>query len=202
LLPGRLAPVGGQPGPQAVEDFHRKAFRVGVGLEHQRRDRAEQYGLSYPGGAVAADVAGDFAAAGGMADQDRVMQIQRLNEGGQIVGVGVEVVAVPGLTGTPAAAAVVGDGAIALGGDEEQLFVPHVGGQRPAVAEDDWLAGAPVLVKDFRTVGSGDGAHRASPSWVCRKPGGSRPVRASAGRGRSLVKLHRVRLARGALGAR
>ena len=89
---------------------------------------------------MAADVAGDFAAAGRVADQDRVVQVERLDELGEVVGVGVQVVAVPGLAGTPASATVVGDGAIAVGRDEERLVIPGVGGQRPAVAEHDRLA--------------------------------------------------------------
>ena len=43
---------------------------------------------------VAADVAGDLAAAGGMTDQDRVVQVEGFDEGGKVVGVGVQVVAV------------------------------------------------------------------------------------------------------------
>ncbi len=43
---------------------------------------------------VAADVAGDFATAGGMANVHGVFEVERFREGGQIVGVGVHVVAV------------------------------------------------------------------------------------------------------------
>jgi hypothetical protein len=71
----------------------------------------------------------------GVADQDRVVQVQGLDELGEVVGVGVEVVAVPGLAGPAAAAAVVGDAPVATGRDEEHLVVPGVGGERPAVAE-------------------------------------------------------------------
>jgi hypothetical protein len=46
--------------------------------------------------------------------------------------VGVQVVAVPGLARAATAAAVVGDGAVAVRGDQEQLVVPRVGGERPA----------------------------------------------------------------------
>jgi hypothetical protein len=38
---------------------------------------------------------------------------------------------------------------IALGGYEDQLIVPGVGIERPAVAEDDGLARAPVIVIDL-----------------------------------------------------
>jgi hypothetical protein len=55
----------------------RQAAGVGLGLEHQRGDRAEQDGLGDARGAVAADVARDLAAAGGVADQDGVVQVER-----------------------------------------------------------------------------------------------------------------------------
>jgi hypothetical protein len=46
---------------------------------------------------VAADVAGDLAAAGGVADVDGIFEVEVADEFGEIVGVGVEVVAVEGL---------------------------------------------------------------------------------------------------------
>ena len=96
---------------------------------------------------MAADVAGDLAAAGGVADQDGVVQVERLDQLREVVGVGVHVVAVPRLAGAAVAAAVVGDAAVAVGGQEEHLVVPGVGVERPAVAEDDGLSRAPVLVE-------------------------------------------------------
>src|SRR5437879_2637511 len=92
-----------------------------------------------------------------MAHQHRVFQIERVDECRQIVGVGVQVVAVPGLAGSATAATVMGDGAIAPGGHEERLVVPGVGSERPAMAEDDGLPGAPVLVKNRRAVLGGHG---------------------------------------------
>src|SRR5213592_4219831 len=93
-----------------------------------------------------------------MADQDGVVQIERLHERRQIVGVVVHVVTLPGLAGPPMAAPVMGNGAIAMGGHVEQLVVPGVGIEGPAVAEDDGLARAPVLVEDRRSILCGDGA--------------------------------------------
>ena len=83
---------------------------------------------------MAADVAGDFAATGGMPDQSRVVQVECLDQLGEVISVGVQVVPVPGLPGTPAAATVMSDGAEAVGCDEERLVIPGVGGERPAVA--------------------------------------------------------------------
>src|SRR6266702_2165817 len=55
------------------------------------------------------------------------------------------------------AATVMGDGAIAMGGHEEQVVITGVGIERPPVAEDDGLPGAPVLVKDRGTIFGSNG---------------------------------------------
>ena len=81
-----------------------------------------------------ADVAGDFPAAGGVADQRGVVQVERLDDGGEVVGVAVHVVAGGGLAGPAVAAPVVRDGAVAVLGEEQHLAVPGVGAERPAVA--------------------------------------------------------------------
>jgi hypothetical protein len=151
-------------GSDGVEGLGRCAVGIGAGLDDQRDGRAEQDGLGHPGGAVAADVPGHLGAAGGVADQDRVMQAERLDQGGQVVGVGVHVIAGPGLVRTPVAAPVVGDGAVAVGRHVEHLVVPGVGVQRPAVAEHDRLPGAPVLVVDPGAVRGRDHSHQDSPS--------------------------------------
>src|SRR5690606_16386805 len=77
---------------------------------------------------------------------------------GQVVGIVVHVVAVPGLAGAAVAAAVVGDHAIAVGGEEQHLRFPAVRVQRPAVAEGDHRAvlRAPVLVVQAHAVGGDD----------------------------------------------
>ena len=41
---------------------------------------------------VPTDVSGDLAAAGGVADQDRIPQVQRFDDGREIVGIAVHVV--------------------------------------------------------------------------------------------------------------
>ncbi|GAB3890549.1 hypothetical protein GCM10029964_062260 [Kibdelosporangium lantanae] len=94
---------------------------------------------------MAADVAGDLPAAGGVANQDRVVQVEGVDDRGEVIGVGVQVVAVPGLARPATATAVVRDGAVTVGGQQEQLIIPGVGGQRPAVAEDDRPAGPQSL---------------------------------------------------------
>ena len=88
-----------------------------------------------------------------MADMDRVLEVERLDQRREVVGIGVEVVAVPGLARPAMAAAVVGDAAIAARGQEEHLVLERIGGQRPAMAEDDRLPRAPILEIDLGAVG-------------------------------------------------
>jgi hypothetical protein len=108
---------------------------------------------------MAANVAGDFAAARGVADHDGFPEVEVVEERGEIVGVGVHLVAVPRLAGAAVAAAVMRDDAVALCAEEEHLGVPGVGVEGPAVGEGDGLAGAPVLVIDGGSVFGGDGRH-------------------------------------------
>jgi len=143
---------------ETVEGLEGQPARIGGGPQHQRGHRPYQDRLGEAGGAVATDVAGHLATASGMAHQHRVVQIERLEERRQVVGVGVHVVALPGLAGAAMAAPIMGDGAIAVGGHVEHLVVPGVGIERPAVAEDDGLACAPVLEEDRRSICCGDGA--------------------------------------------
>ena len=72
-----LRAVGGDAGADLVEHVDRQAARVGRRLQHQRRHRADQHRLGDALGAVPADVARDFAAAGRMADEHRVLQVER-----------------------------------------------------------------------------------------------------------------------------
>ena len=55
-----------------------------------------------------------LAAAGRMTDVDRVLEIERLDEFRQIVGVRVHVVALPGLAGAPVPASIMRDAAVAV----------------------------------------------------------------------------------------
>src|SRR5258706_12508776 len=70
---------------------------------------------------------------------------------------------VPGLAAA-AAAAVAGDGPVAVGRHEHHLVVRGAGVERPAVAEHDRLPAAPVIGEDLGAVGGDDRAHAAAPS--------------------------------------
>ena len=88
-----------------------------------------------------------------------VFQIKFVSEGGEIVGIGVHVVAIPRLRGTAVAAPVVGDDSIALLAEEQHLSVPVVGGERPSVTEHYGLALAPVLVVNVGAIFQGESGH-------------------------------------------
>ena len=108
---------------------------------------------------MARDVAGDFTATGGMADVNRVFEVERVDQRREVVGVGVHVIAVPWLARAAVAAAVVRDAAIAVRSQEEHLVLERVCGKWPAVAEHHRLSLAPVLVINVSTVLSRDRVH-------------------------------------------
>src|SRR4029453_16455804 len=87
-----------------------------------------------------------------MAYVNPISQIQRLRERSEVICIGVHFVAGPRLRRPPMSAPVVRDAAIAVSSKKHHLRVPRVGGQRPAVTEDDRLPGAPVLKVDLRPV--------------------------------------------------
>ena len=97
---------------------------------------------------------------------DRVFQVKFIGEGGEIVGVGVHVVAVPRLSGTAVPSPVMRDDSIAELAEEQHLSVPVVGGQRPSVTEHYGLALTPVLVINVRAIFQGDSGHSFF-SFVC-----------------------------------
>src|SRR5262249_35249199 len=95
------------------------------------------------------------------------------------------VVAVPGLAGAAMAATIVRDTPIPTQAEKHHLVFPGIGAQRPAVAEDDRLSLAPVLVIDPRAVAERD---RVVASRSDRRNGHDAPpsfsAPASAPRGR------------------
>jgi hypothetical protein len=56
-----------------------------------------------------------------------------------------------------------GDAAIAARGQEEHLVLERVGAERPAMAENNGLTLAPIIVVDLRAVLGGDRGHRVRP---------------------------------------
>jgi hypothetical protein len=64
----------------------------------------------------------------------------------------IHIVAATRLRGSAVATAVMGYDAVALFQEEQHLRVPVIGRQRPAMAENDGLTFAPVLVKNLGAV--------------------------------------------------
>jgi hypothetical protein len=116
---------------------------------------------------VATDVPGDLAAACGVADQDRIPQVQRFDDGCEIVGIAVHVVVGRRLARAAMTAPVERHATVAMLHQEQHLAVPGIGIERPPVREGHDRAAAPILVVDLRTVRGGDRAHRhGSFDWV------------------------------------
>jgi hypothetical protein len=88
-----------------------------------------------------------------------ILQIEMPGHRREIVGVMVHVVPVAGLSGTAMAAAIMGDDPIALAKEEQQLSIPIVCRERPAVAEHDGLSLTPILVENFDAVLGSDYWH-------------------------------------------
>jgi hypothetical protein len=100
-----------------------------------------------------------------MADVDRIAEVERFGERGDVGRVGVHVVAARGLAGAAVAPPVVGDDPETLSHEVQHLVVPVVAAQRPAVVEHDRLPGAPVLVEDLRAVFRLDAVHGLTPIY-------------------------------------
>src|SRR5471032_987996 len=109
---------------------------------------------------MTADVARHFATARGMPDQGGALQVQRFDQGGQIVGIGIHGVALERLTGTTMAAPVMRDDPVTMLSEKKHLVFPGVGRQGPAVTEDDRRAAAPVLVVNQTAIGGLHGVAR------------------------------------------
>jgi hypothetical protein len=158
-----LRSVGDQSSTETVEHLDRQAARVLVGLDHDRRHRADQHRLGNASRAMAAEIMGDFAAAGGVSDMHCILEVELCGERRYVVGIGVHFVAGSSLRRAAVAAPVMRDDAVAVVQEEQHLVVPIVGAERPAVMEYDRLASTPVLVEYLGTVSGSDGRHGHVP---------------------------------------
>ena len=75
-----------------------------------------------------------------MADMDGILQVEMLRKSSQVVRIMVHIVAIGDWSGASMATAVMGDHAIAPMKEEQQLRIPVIGRQRPAVAEHNGLS--------------------------------------------------------------
>ena len=72
----------------------------------------------------------------------------------EVVGVGVRVIAMPGLTGSTVTPAIMCYDSVAVVGQKEHLILPIVRAKRPTMREGDNLAGriAPIFIVDVCAV--------------------------------------------------
>jgi hypothetical protein len=108
------------------------------------------------------EVVDDLAAARRMAHVNCFLEIELGRHRSKVVSIVIHVVAVADLRRAPVTAPVMGDDAIAVIKKEQQLRVPVIGRQRPAMAENDGLTRAPVLVEDLNAVFCRDCIHRTN----------------------------------------
>src|SRR3954447_26623392 len=94
-----------------------------------------------------------------MAHQDGVLEVERLDHGGKIVGIPVHVVRRRGLTRPAMTTTVVRDHTEALLREEEHLAVPSVRAQGPVMRERYDRTLTPIFVINLCCVFGGDRAH-------------------------------------------
>ncbi|MCY1173935.1 hypothetical protein D9M73_141180 [compost metagenome] len=110
-----------------VEDLLGQTAGVCGGLHHQRWNRTDDRRLGGSAFAVTSEVMHDLAAAGGMADMDRVAKVQMLDHGRKIIGIMVHVMTFADLGRSPVATPVMRNDAVALAEEEQHLRVPVIG---------------------------------------------------------------------------
>jgi hypothetical protein len=157
-----LRAVGGELRLKAVEHFLGQPTWIGRRLHHQRRHGADDRSFCHAAFAMTGNVVHDFAA-GGMADMHRILQVQARGQRREVVGIVIHVMAAPDLTRAAVAAPVMCDDAEAVTLEEKHLCIPVIGRKRLAMAEDNRLTRAPVLVVDLCAVLGGDRAHPVDP---------------------------------------
>src|SRR6185312_10977388 len=122
-----------------------------------------------------------------MTDERDGPQVERFDDGRQVVRVRVHVVAGGGLARAAMPASVMGNHAKALLGKEMHLPVPCVGIQRPPMGEGDDRASTPVFVVDRRSVFAGNDVHGLSTlCWARGAAASPCEARASAAGGVSM----------------
>ena len=142
-----------------------KTITPNLWFDGHAEEAAEFYISLFPDSRIESYVAGDFAATSGMADVDRILQIEVFDHSRCVRGIVVHVVAVADLNSAPVATPVVGNNAVAFAEEVKQLSVPIVRTQRPAVMKDKRLrvSGTPILIEDLHSVFSRNGTHVFAP---------------------------------------
>src|SRR5580704_12435251 len=87
-----------------------------------------------------------LATPGGMADMDRIFQVEMCRESRKVIGIMIHIVAVGSLSRAAVTTAIMGDNPIAMVQKEQHLVIPVVRAERPTMTEDYRLSCTPVLV--------------------------------------------------------
>src|SRR5262245_15851777 len=90
-----------------------------------------------------------LAATGRMANVKRILQVEMIGDGFQIVGIMVHVVSTAGLSRAPMSAPIGRYDSETFAEEKKHLRVPIICTKRPAVAEHDGLSASPVFVIDL-----------------------------------------------------
>src|SRR5678815_3488551 len=83
-----------------------------------------------------------------MPDMNRILQVEMVGDGLQIIGIVGHVMSVAGLRRATMSAPISRNDPIAVAKKKKHLRVPVVRRERPAVAKDNRLPAAPVLIID------------------------------------------------------
>src|SRR5207249_2039585 len=97
---------------------------------------------------MTAEITHHLAATGRMADVNRILQVEMVGDGLQIVGIMVHVMSAAGLSGATMSAPISRNDAETFAEEKKHLRVPIIRRERPAVIEHNRLSAAPVLVID------------------------------------------------------
>src|SRR6059058_2438679 len=97
---------------------------------------------------MTAEIMHHLAAAGRMADVNRILEVEMIGHGLQIVGIVVHLVSAAGLSRATMSTPISCNDAETFADEKKHLRVPIVRRERPAVAEDDGLSFAPVFIID------------------------------------------------------
>src|SRR6266571_4886496 len=89
-----------------------------------------------------------LAAARGMADVNRIFQVEMIGDRLQIIGIVVHVVSAAGLSRATMSTPIRGNDAETFADEKKHLRVPIIRRERPAVTEHDRLSFAPVFIID------------------------------------------------------
>ena len=81
-----------------------------------------------------------------------IPQIKRLDKCREIIGIGIHVIATPGLARSAVTSTVVSDTPVPFRGEKKHLVFKGIGRQRPSVTENDRLPCAPVFVINLCSV--------------------------------------------------